>query len=249
VKECHVVIYENNSADNTRAVLRQWASHRKNIHLILEDISAPEKTIPECNEVSGNPYFSARRIHKMANLRNHYLDYVERNNLSADYLMVVDLDVVKIDLNGIIHSFRVKEPWDALTAYGYSLSPKLTRRYHDTYALVENGCEHMPQTEKSIKESQYKWASLSKEKSLVRVFSAYGGLAIYKFEAIEKLRYQLLSNDDDRVEVRCEHFSLHKQMHEGGFSNIFINPRMKIKYQKVSPRLIYTRLKSMLGND
>ncbi len=249
VKDYHIVIYENDSADNTRAVLVQWAERRKNVHLILEDTGKPKNTIPGKSEVSVNPYFSAKRISKMVDLRNQYLEYIERKNLTADYVMVVDLDVTMISLKGIMHSLQVESNWDAITAYGYSLSPRMTNRYHDAYALVESGMEQIPQTEKSIKDSQYKWASLSKGDLLVKVFSAYGGLAIYKFKAIQNLRYQLLLNGDDRVEVRCEHFSLCKQMHDRGFSNIFINPKMTIKYQEVSMSLIYSRIRSIFGGD
>ena len=99
VKDYHVVIYENNSADNTRAVLVKWASQRKNIHLILEDTGTLQNTIPGKKEVSANPYFSAKRILKMVNLRNQYLEYIERNNLNADNVVFADLDVVNIDLN------------------------------------------------------------------------------------------------------------------------------------------------------
>jgi len=227
----HIVIVENDSTDNTKKILEQWAKSRKNIHLLLNDFYTD--TIPDKKEVAGNPFFSRKRIEKMALYRNMYLDYITHNVIQGDYIIVVDLDVYKIYLDGIISSFLTTYEWDAVTANGYSrsFSSKFSKRYHDAYALTALGEELVPQTEEMINSARYKWAFLERKTPLMPVFSAFGGLAIYRYEALKNIRYEVLKNDDAQVEVRCEHFSLYKQMNEAGFNKVFINPAMRIKYQ------------------
>lgn len=229
-KNYHVVMFENDSIDDTKLILQQWSNSRKNIHISTNDYNTV--TIPP-KSTTVNRFFSRPRIEKMANYRNQYLEYIDNNNLNADYVIVVDMDVRTIDLNGILHSFGINQQWDALIANGYIYSPsaKFRKRYNDTYALVERGNEDTPQTEESINQNQYRWAFLKKGLPLIPVYSGFGGLAIYKYQAIKNIRYQVLNNNDTRVEVRCEHYSIYKQMAGNGYNNIFINPNMRLKYQ------------------
>ena len=227
----HIIMVENDSTDNTKEILQQWAKSQKNIHILLNDYHTT--TIPDKKEVTANPFFSRKRIEKMAQYRNIYLDYIAQNVLRGDYIMVVDLDVYSIDLEGVISSFTTTCEWDAVTANGYSrsFSSRFRKRYHDAYALTELGMELVPQTEETINLARYKWAFIKRKSSFIPVFSAFGGLAIYRYEALNNIRYEVLKNDDVRVEVRCEHFSLYKQMSAAGFNKVFINPDMRIKYQ------------------
>jgi hypothetical protein len=230
VKGYHVVIFENDSTDNTKQVLDKWTNTEKNIHVSLNDFGTI--TIPKKN---GNiiPSYSKYRIEKMANYRNYYLDYIEKKNLCGDYMIVIDLDVRKINLEGVIQAFSLDYEWDALTACGVSRAPSsfYRKRYFDTYALIECGKEHIPQTKESIRAAQYKWAFLQQKMPLFRVASAFGGFAIYKMEAIVGCRYGILPNDDEQVECYTEHFYFHQQMKACGYDKIFINPAMQVRYQ------------------
>jgi hypothetical protein len=242
-----VIIFENDSKDNTKSVLKKWSEERENIYINSKDLNVGN-TIPNQKKSSVNPFYSKIRIDKMAMYRNQYMEYIDKMNIIGDFLIVVDLDVINIELDGIIDSFRLKRDWDAISANGISMSPRLTRRYHDSYALVEVGFENIPQTEESIKRSQYRFSFLRKGLPLFKVFSAYGGLVIYRFEAVKGLRYSVLSNNDKRVEVRCEHFGFHHQMQQRGFDKIFINPNMEIKYQKFSFTLVYKTILARLSS-
>ncbi len=246
-KTYHVVVYENDSVDNTKEVLQNWSSERKNINIISENFDA-KKTIPSKKSTTANPFYSYQRISKMTSLRNNYLDYIEKNHLTADYIIVVDLDVAGLNLDGILSSFNVSIDWDAITAYGYSYSRKLQKRYHDSYALVEykNGSA---QTEETIKENQIKFAKILSKNKLVRVDSAYGGLTIYKFIALKDIKYKIINNDNPKVEVRCEHYSLYEQMKEKGYNKIYINSDMTLKYQSISLKFIINYLKRFFLNS
>jgi hypothetical protein len=234
----NIIVFENDSKDNTKGILKKWASEQKNVYINLIDLNVG-KTIPDSLTSGINPFFSRLRIDKMATYRNQYLDYIEKMDISGDFLIVVDLDVECINLEGIIDSFGQEREWDAITANGYSVSPKLTKRYHDTYALVECGCQNKPQTRTDIKENQKTYSFLRNGMPLINVYSAFGGLVIYKFDIIKGLRYKVLPNHDNEVEVKCEHFGFNDQIQSMGHHNFFINPNMGIKYQKISILLIY----------
>ncbi len=246
--EYKIYVYENDSTDHTKELLTGWQKRDPEHVYISLNNTCPSKTIPSA-KVTGNvnPFFSKLRISKMISLRNHYMDYIEANHWDADYLMVVDLDVAQLYLKPILSSFSSDVDWDAVTAFGYSLSPKLKRRYHDTYALTEYGDENNPQTEFKIKALADSYGYLNNVESWKRVYSAFGGLAIYKYEAVKGLRYQLIDNDDERVEVRCEHFSICKQMADRGYDKVYINPIMRLKYQALSMQIIFNHILCQWG--
>ena len=246
-KDYKVVIYENDSTDATKEILQSWMDEESDHVIVSLNDTDSSSTIPNAQSVKANPFFCKKRISKMATIRNHYMDYIDKEKLEADYLMVVDLDVAELFLQGILTSFSDTPEWDAVTAFGYSTSPSLKRRYHDAYALVEYGTENIPQTEKSIQNAAGSFIKKLQTSQWIRVYSAFGGLAIYRFDKIKGLRYRIISNEDPRVEVRCEHFSLYQQMNEKEECKVYVNPKMKLKYQEISISLIYKTIKRKLG--
>ena len=244
-KNYQVVLFENNSKDKTKDILKQWEKKNTNIRVFINDFDESKyKNIPIPDGF--NPAYSKRRIQKMTDYRNLYLEYIEKNNLNADYIIIVDMDVRNIDIKGVITSFGTSQQWDAIAANSHSLSPKFQKRQHDTYALIEDEKDMLPQTEKMIDENRISWASLQKNMPFIRVSSAYGGLAIYRFEAIKNLRYKIINNLAGGIEVRCEHFSLFQQMKEKGYDKIYVNPNMDILYQKTNLSFIWKKLKEKI---
>lgn len=238
-KDYRVFIYENDSVDSTKQLLLDWQTNASDkIHISINNTDCC-KSIPTTKMPTGvNPFFSHKRIDKMAKLRNYYLDYVSEKGWIADYMMVVDLDVAKLNVKSIMSSFADGVPkWDAVTAFGYSTSPEFfKRRYHDSYALTLWEDRNIPQTEEMIVKNSRNLGSLKPSDDWIRVASAFGGVAIYRFESISGLRYSVpaMDNDDSYVEARCEHYSLYKQMIDNGNDKIYINPAMLIKYQSLS---------------
>ncbi len=231
-KEYQVIIFENDSTDNTKQVLKDWKDNRPNVYVSLNDFN--QLTIPKKEKgLKINPLFSCSRIEKMAKYRNFYLDYIEQNNIVGDYVVVLDLDVNKIFINGLIQSFSFINDWDAITANGYSraFSSRFRRRYHDTYALIEQGKATIPKKEEDIVGDQYRLAKLVPGMPLIPVLSAFGGLTIYRREAINGCRYGVLKNNDETIECLTEHSFLYNQMKAKGYDKICINPEMQLKYQ------------------
>lgn len=229
-KKYNILIFENNSLDNTKKVLQDWANNNININIHTEDYD--ESKYDTISVPKGyNKSNSRKRIQKMVDYRNQYLEYIEFHNLQADYIIIVDLDVADISLKGVISSFGTEQEWDAIASNCYSRSPKLKKRYHDTYALIEDGKENIPQSELTIDNNRYLWANLNINMPFIRVFSAFGGLAIYKYESIKGLRYSVINNHYGGVEVKCEHVSIHYGLKDRGHNKTYINPNMRIKYQ------------------
>lgn len=242
-KESEIVVFENDSKDGTKSVLKNWETQSKNVNVFCEDYNST--TIPLKNINKVNRYFSIFRIEKMAYFRNKYIEYLNRNSFQRDYVIVIDLDISNFDLNGVVHSFGISQKWDCLTANGISLSSRLLKQYHDSYAFIEFGKIQNKQTEDSIRFNRSHYAYLKPLRPLLKVDSAYGGLAIYNWQSMQGLSYSFLPNHDERVESKCEHVALHKAMKEKGFDNIYINPSMIVKYRSISLALIYKYFKDI----
>lgn len=245
-KDYKVFVYENDSVDATKLLLQQWTKDDSQVIACMNDTDK-SATIPAGKTVPGvNPFFCHKRIDKMAGIRNHYMEWLDNLDYDPDYVIVVDLDVSRLNADAILTSFGNGVPeWDAVTAFGYSTSPKMfKRRYHDSFALTVWEDKDVPQTEAMIVNNAFKYGNLKANDQWVRVASAFGGLSIYRFEAIKGLRYTepAIDNNDSRVEVRCEHFSLYRQMIERGFDKIYINPAMKLKYQDLTFKTFWNSL-------
>lgn len=222
-----IVVVENGSSDKTRAILNNWADSCSSLHLI--DGKAPGEE--NASDSNANPYYSVKRVSRLAALRNQYLDFLKVQLAAPDFVLVLDFDVDRISLEGVLDSFAREADWDVATAYGYSMSPTLQERYHDTYALVPLGEENTPQLEADLKAIQRNWRQDKASGELVEVYSAFGGLAIYKYKQINILRYSVYPNRDERVEARCEHFSIANELQNNGYKRIMINPRMHLRFQ------------------
>ena len=246
-KDYRVVIFENDSTDGTKEILRDWQSRFMGKVFCMTENIDDSSTIPIAGSVPGNRFFSEARNRKMVTYRNKYLQYIEDNDWDADYLMVVDLDIQKLFPDAVFSSFAQGPEWDAVTAFGYSTSPKLRRRYHDTYIFQEWDRRGEPQTEQHMAQVALKYGSLKPGDPWVRVAAAFGGLAIYRFDAVKGLRYKVIYNNDEQVRVYGDHYSLYAQMIERGYDRFYLNPSMYLKYQRVTFSIAWNSLRRKLG--
>jgi len=228
-----IVVVENGSRDKTRVILNNWADSCSSLHIIDGKVPGGENS----SDTNANPYYSFKRVSRLAALRNQYLDFLKAQAVAPDFVLVLDFDVDRISLEGVLDSFTREADWDVATAYGYSLSPTLLERYHDTYALVPLGEENILQLETGLKAIQRNWKQDIASSELVRVYSAFGGLAIYKYKQIIDLRYTVCPNGDERVEARCEHFSIANELQNNGYQRIVINPKMHLRFQTIGDAL------------
>lgn len=172
------------------------------------------------------------RTARIAHCRNTYLDELESNPLYADvdYVVVADLDGVNnlITAEGFA-SCWIRDGWDVCTA-------NQRGPYYDTWALrhpVWNPTDCWRQYDflrsHGIQREVAAWASmysrmitLPESADWVEVESAFGGLGVYRRNALSDIRY---SGVDETGESICEHVWLNRQIRNKG-CRIFINPRL-----------------------
>lgn len=209
-------IVESDSIDNTEEVLRQINSKKRNVqYLSLGKLA---------NEIPG-------RIDRLRYCRNSYVNFVRQGigNDKPDFVMVVDFDIKNRALE--LHSLAklVSENWwDGL--FANQKGP-----YYDIYALrkygwVEDDCfkkyrelaRQMP-ARKAKKEAIWtQMHRIPRDKELIEVESAFGGLGVYRRRVFENFDYASL-NETSTGE--SEHISLHKKIVDSG-GRLFIVPTM-----------------------
>lgn len=210
-KSSKTFIYENDSEDNTKEILKNWRD--KNTVIVMEDkgkefhLGGIEKS----------------RLTDMAEYRNKYLDYLFSLKNSYDYLIVVDLDILGgWSYEGIMHSLSFD--FDFMGANSILLENNC-RYYYDCFALR---WEEINKKEITQNGQWINQAELEKGQKIIPVKSCFGGIGIYRNPTIfSSLRYQ----DWD-----CDHVTLHSQMIDKGINKLYLNPSLITLYN----RTIYT---------
>jgi len=202
-----VVIFENDSKDGTKEILRKWQETNPKVKIVTQDFHNNKRP----------------NIQFMANCRNKYLEEIDLHKEiydPFDYLIVVDMDMrhgwdIKILIDSFKHQNEHK--WDVVCSNGLSSENVM----YDAFAFRDN---EFPQNHR---EAGYWTEVVPKIQSKKRdkwqeVQSCFGGLAIYKREKIGSCRYS--SDEDD-----CEHVYFHRCIRNNG-GKVFLNPDQKIKY-------------------
>ena len=204
-----VVIYENDSTDNTRKLLND--NKKDNYHYIFED------------NVTEN-----RRTMRLENGRNKILNKVRELNINNEYQYMIILDLDDINnsgmfVNSIESCFNYDEnTWDVLTG-------NQTNMYYDLWALRkkddmeydcwekvrENG--HTNESIHTFVQSKYKRYQPGQ---LLEVDSSFGGIAIYKLSSIPNSCNYIGSLPDGNE--TCEHVLFNKCIKSNG-GKIYIN--------------------------
>jgi len=201
-KNYKVIIYENDSSDNTRNILQE--NKKDNYLYIFEDnVKEPLRTM------------------RIANGRNKILEKVREINY--DYMIMIDLDDVNSTGNFVdtIKSCFEYSGWDVLTG-------NQSDSYYDLWALrkkddMEYDCwkmvrdNNIPFATDIYVNSKYKQYP---EGELLEVDSAFGGIAIYKLSSVPN-ECNYVGKYDDGNEL-CEHVEFNRCIKKNG-GNIYIN--------------------------
>jgi len=210
-----VVVFENDSVDGTLEVLRQWAKSSNRVHVLSERLRAPVNRQIRC----------ALRGSRMAFYRNKYRDFVAAHFADFDHCVVADMDLpVGWSYDGIANSFGWAN-WDAVGSYGVifqRIRYRLNVPVHfDAWAFREQG-SFAPMPTGIV--NRYHWL---RGEPLVPVASCFGGLALYRMEAMLSARYE--GGD-------CEHVPFHRNMRQQGLSRIYLNPSQIVHYGRKRKR-------------
>jgi len=199
--ESRVIIYENDSNDDTLNILENFAKDDKRVEIISQ------------KNVRG------LRTQVLSHGRNILLQ--KALSYKPEYLVVMDMDIINLELTkkGFLSSFDYNFDWAAMFANQKDF-------YYDIYALRTlddwlNFDFHLCLN--IIKDYEYCVQSRSKKidenNDPIQVHSAFGGLGIYKTKYIPaEARYYGGENENEE----CEHVPFNKKI----LGKLFINPKM-----------------------
>lgn len=222
-KDYRVLIVENDSTDNTRQKLLEWANENPKIVILGcgYNNSTCSLKLPktEGHSVTWN------RINKMQYLRNIYLEEVMKNYSNYDYMIVWDMDILgSVYLDGILNSFGYfgskKFKTDAMCANGIYRWMVLPL-YYDTYAHRDKGDKfhiskkHIHDIDKGIT------VRYNVGEDPVEVDSCFGGFTIYRINSILNTHAQYGTTSKDSGDVECEHVVFNKFL-----DKVHVNPSM-----------------------
>ena len=217
-KEYKIVLYENDSKDNTRNIIKEMAKIDPNIILIECDVKDCIMNSVYLHEIGS---LSKERIHKMAGLRNKYLSFIKENLADYDYMMVVDFDIQgSTNINGIMNTIgrEIATPWGGVCTMGIHPMPGTFGNInypYDVLALIIHKSQLNYSGRFNIATNTvYQYIYNNYYTDLIPVHSAFGGMAIYNMNSIKDIWY-----NSDYV---CEHIGFNLQI-----KNVYINPHWK----------------------
>ncbi len=193
-KDYRVIIYENNSEDNTVPVLTNWAMKNKKVVFITEYLSSTQlynlvNVRKELHSLSREELIArARNVVLEEAMKPIYDDY--------PYFIMADLDfIIPWEVEEIANTLNVDEEWDAICANGLDLYGFMYDRYAYRDSKFPLGPEitGMEWWKKDITANRVR---IELSDSLLPVYSAFGGLAIYKRGSIYDCLYSGVVTED-----------------------------------------------------
>lgn len=201
----YAVICENNSNDRTSSILANWAKLNDHVMIISEYLSQEQLMDGAlCHDWQGNP----SRMELIARARNRVLEVIKRPQFDDfDFVIMADLDFsCRWPINEIVNTIqnRGHEDWDCVTANGMQRGI-----YYDRYAFRDHNFPFGPELLgepwwQNLERTPYQFHG----DQWVPVYSAFGGLAIYKRKSILQSSYDGHVTDDQKLMVKSILISL-----------------------------------------
>ena len=194
-----------------------------------------------------------KRTERLAFVRNYIQDEVINNSQYADidFIAMADLDGInrQITADNIENCWKVKEPWDVITANQPNSYYDIWTLRHADWSPVD--ClRQRDKLEKIIGKQaanylavQAKQVSLDPSMGMIEVDSAFGGLGIYKKAAFIAGRYVGLDFAGNEV---SDHISFHKDLRQAGY-RIFINCALVNSDHHIDPPLPALKIRTISG--
>jgi hypothetical protein len=221
-KDYKVILFENDSDDDTRKILNAWT--QENSHVTL--LNCCNIGNCECKLSRKSNYhigaLSEERQTRMQEYRNIILDHIRKNLSHFDLLLTCDFDLNAVPhMKGLYDILDSSTPWDGVFCNGRTSVPGTFGAIalcYDGLAYVSlNGNTHAHKPAKLLKLINQIFKMnlnlLSSKHNLVEVESAFNGYGIYKMPSILPHSYA--------GEYYCEHINIHKKMRDAG-SRLFI---------------------------
>ncbi len=194
-----IIIYENNSTDNTKKILKDL--NKEKVKIISETIEYDEikknSKIWAYTQITGSDH--PCRMEQIANARNKLLNEIKKEDYNDfTYVIMIDLDTDHFNSNGIVDSFNNRDinSWDVIYANGkdvcgFYYDKFALRCYNDVFLF---GTE-LYGDEFGLKVGNSKINFDNDENHLIPVISAFGGIGIFKKEVFNECRYASLIDE------------------------------------------------------
>lgn len=208
-QDYRVVIYENDSADETRWLLQAWASRNPRVQFYSETRDDPVNEASRC----------LSRAARMAYYRQQCHHVISEQFPNFDDVMLVDTDLIGgWSFDGVAHTYA-QTHWDFVGANGIiyrrrGLRPNQLAQY-DAWAF-RNTPDFRPLTTKEVNRMLYQ-----RGQPLQFVYSCFGGVGIYRMEAYLAGRYE---------GTDVEHVTFHQELHRQGYAKTYLNPNLIAVY-------------------
>lgn len=208
-------LVESNSIDSTISILKKLSKDHKNFSFI---------------SLPGDARSS--RLASISRARSRLLDYAISRDGEFDFVMVVDLDQ-EYKWNSARFETTLND-FDAIFCH--------QRPYYDTFALVEPSSRSLRSKfgrpgdlrDRLLSrvwrflfvtpKAQLKYGRVSEP---LRVASAFGGLAVYKYKVFLAGRYDFPEESSGYFDS-CEHISFHFELRKK-YSNLFVDPAFHVE--------------------
>lgn len=193
-KDYAVIIYENNSTDESKNQLLCWARNNKKVQLISEDLTYEQlctRTIAHAKR-DGAPC----RMELIAYARNQVLNVALSEKFDDfKFVIMTDLDFLEgWSALDVVETLKTHTPWDCIAANCMTRDT----RYYDRYAFRDEDFPFGPEFigEDFWQEANACSQSFDRNGNFKKVFSAFGGLAIFKRDALKGCEYSgYVTND------------------------------------------------------
>lgn len=192
-EDYRIIIYENNSEDNTRELYLQWAQENPKVVFLYEDLTL--EMIQQFSKPLGDQHY----IQTIAHARNEVLkEALDPEYENFPYLIMCDMDFlspwpIKVIKDTFLNPER---DWDAIFANGINTKGVV-------YDMMAFRSPEHPIGPELIGWAFYgwedRWFSLPQSHPWLPVYSAFNGLAIYKREAIKGSKYTAYPTEDVEI--------------------------------------------------
>ncbi|MCO7246809.1 hypothetical protein [Halomonas sp. Mc5H-6] len=216
-KSVKLYLLESDSTDSTCQILSRLSTTKVNFS--FKSLGRLSDEIP-------------KRTARIAFCRNYCVKQIKENPEydDIDYVAIADMDGVNNKLRAeAVGSCWNRDDWDVCAAN--QLGP-----YYDIWALRHklwspNDCWQQAEFLRSYGASHFKsvvasvysrMVCVSPSSEWIEVESAFGGLAIYRKEALVSVKYNGLTENGEEI---CEHVAAHAQIRSLG-GRIFVNPAL-----------------------
>jgi hypothetical protein len=204
-----VVIYENDSSDDTVAQLVRWQQANPRVSIISESLGDPVHPPARC----------LTRAARMAYYRTRCQQTIRARYDNYDAVILVDTDLEGgWSYDGVATTFAHHD-WDFVGSNGVIVRRRGLRPneliHYDAWAFRIDP-QFTPLPTKQVN----RWV-FRRGESLQPVTSCFGGLGIYRMQPY-------LAGAYDGADI--EHVGFHRSLLEQGFSKLFINPSQIVLY-------------------